>query len=225
MEDVTMEEVGGEELSEPPVSTVEVIVSVTRPQVVLSPLEEWPAMRPPIKGVSKRIEDPILPSQKKEKSLEDKIMERLDERWLESRGVVLQGGKMDDRSTGPKERGRENLVGKKDQEKRTSQPSKKRDAKSTTRIGPPPPAEWPPGTSKSSGVPAGETGGKKGEEPWTKVLGRRAKKESKAGVEKERKTPAKAEGNKKVCPVRGRWSDPPVKKEVREGPPKRQRSL
>lgn len=51
-----MEEVGGK-VTEPPVSNVEVTVPETRSQVVIPPLEEWSAMRPPIKGVSKRIED------------------------------------------------------------------------------------------------------------------------------------------------------------------------
>lgn len=74
VEDITMEEMGGEELPVLDSDTV-VPVHITEPRVVLPSLEEWPAMRPPIKGVSKKLEDQVPPLQKEGKGLDDRILE------------------------------------------------------------------------------------------------------------------------------------------------------
>lgn len=63
------------------------------PQEILPSMEEWPpAMRSPIKKVSKKIEDRVL-SPERRMNLDRRTMERLNSllpKWLESRGVTPQ---------------------------------------------------------------------------------------------------------------------------------------
>lgn len=110
-------------------------------------------------------------------------MERLDT-LLESRRIELPG-KKEVKSAGQKGAGKEVVAGREEQESRPCLPLKKREARSASRNGP---IKKRPGKGENESSPIRGVGDRK-EEQWTKVLGRKAKRENKTGGGEEEEGP------------------------------------
>lgn len=215
------------------------------PQAILPPREEWPAaMRPPIKGVSKKIEDGVpSPDVGRMMNLDERIIERLDSllpKWLESRGFTLQptvpprpqhgatalqrGGEAAKKKKSREEAldsGKEKGQTGKEAGKRTkgqmaqpSQPPRNKEARPSGSGGP---SKEPRPSATERSLPSRESEGKEGEVPWTKVIGRKAKKmEAKAGKERT-SDPERNGGKPRVLPV---GKNTGTKKVKRRRPPR-----